>query len=65
MSKPLSQIAYEAYGDQVGWVNHLGKPMPQWADLPGSIQGGWGAAVGATAIEIARGLGRAMSGNPE
>lgn len=62
--KILSQKAYEAYGDAVGWVNYQGKPMPQWEGLTEIIQDAWGAAVSTVAVEIARVVGKAMSGNP-
>ena len=58
MNKTLAEIAYTAYGRQVGWTNHLGKPMPSWDDLPARIQAGWDAAVGAAAVEIGRRLGQ-------
>ena len=41
----MARIAYEGYGDEVEWKNHLGLPMPQWDDLPRKIQAGWVAAA--------------------
>lgn len=43
----LAQIAYDAYGESVGWKNYQGLPMPSWEDLPPAIQQAWRAAVDA------------------
>ena len=51
--KTLAQIAYEAYGDTVGWVNYQGLPMPKWNDLPEIIKDAWLAAAKAVVVEIA------------
>lgn len=56
MNKTLAEIAYEAYGRQVGWLNHQGLPMPSWDGLPPRIQAGWDAAAGAAAVEIGKRL---------
>jgi hypothetical protein len=41
--------AYEAYADRAGWKSLVtGDPLPQWADLSGSVMNGWFAA--ATAV---------------
>jgi hypothetical protein len=41
--------AYEAYAGRAGWKSLVtGDPLPQWADLPGSVMNGWFAA--ATAV---------------
>lgn len=37
----LAITAYQAYGNSVGWLNHLGKPMPRWDDLPPEIKQAW------------------------
>lgn len=37
--------AYVAYGDSTGGVNHLGKPMPHWVELPEKIRQAWRDAV--------------------
>lgn len=39
------KVGYRAYGDAVEWVNHVGKPMPAWEDLPERIQDAWGKAA--------------------
>jgi hypothetical protein len=41
----LGQQAYEAYGDEVGWMNYEGKTMPAWIYLPNKIKNGWHAAA--------------------
>ena len=40
-----ARMAYKAYGDSVGWKNHLGKKMPRFDDLPEGIQSAWECAV--------------------
>lgn len=42
----LGQQAYAAYGEQVGFKNFQGNPMPEWADLTEIIQDAWRAAAG-------------------
>jgi hypothetical protein len=37
----LAIVAYQAYGESVGWKNHLGNAMPRWEDLPPSIKQAW------------------------
>ena len=44
-AEELARIAYEAYGDTVGWVNYQGKPMPQFDDLTEIIRDAWAAAA--------------------
>lgn len=51
MDKTWGEIAYEAYGNQVEWKNYLGKPMPNWFELPANIQQAWQAAGWATVCE--------------
>lgn len=41
----LTAEAYAAYGRATGGLNHLGKPMPRWDDLPAEIRNAWRAAV--------------------
>lgn len=55
MAEPLqlAQIAYDAYGRSTGRKNFRGDPMPDWADLPESIQTAWVAAVNAVVNEVA------------
>jgi hypothetical protein len=43
----LGEVGYKAYGDSVGWKNYLGRPMPEWGELPEAIRGAWIAAAGA------------------
>lgn len=40
-----AQAAYAAYGRSTGGLNFLGQPMPQWGDLPITIQRAWVAAA--------------------
>jgi hypothetical protein len=45
----LGQIAYEVYGGVTGGLNYLGKPMPEWDDLPEQIRLAWGTTAQAAA----------------
>lgn len=49
----LAQLAYERYGEQVGWLNYAGLPMPKWNDLGTSIQDAWREAAGGVAETVA------------
>lgn len=49
--KGYGQIAYEAYGDYVGWRNHVGNPMPEWISLPQLIRTAWIVAADAVRKE--------------
>jgi len=42
--KETAHVAYDAYGDFVGWKNYAGAPMPQWHELPDKIRDAWRAA---------------------
>jgi hypothetical protein len=48
----LAITAYQAYGESVGWKNHLGKAMPRWDDLPSEIREAWRVAADAVAEVI-------------
>lgn len=48
----LGQLAYERYGDSVGWKNYQGNPMPKWGDLTPSIQQAWIAAARGVLQEV-------------
>jgi len=45
----LAIIAYQAYGESVGWKNFMGDPMPRWEDLPVNIKEAWRVAANAVA----------------
>ena len=51
-SAELAEIMYQAYGEQAGWVNFQGRPMPQWAKLPEHIKACWEAAAWAAMREL-------------
>lgn len=44
-SLQLAQIAYSAYGEQTGFKNFQGNPMPSWEQLGEPIQKAWIAAA--------------------
>lgn len=39
------EVGYQAYGDTVGWKNHLGQPMPAWSELTEAIRDAWNKAA--------------------
>jgi hypothetical protein len=43
----LAKIAYQGYGEAVGFKNVAGLDMPDWNDLGDKIQNAWIAAVDA------------------
>ena len=51
-TEELAQIAYHAYGENAGWKNYLGRPMPSWADLGDTIRSHWLAAIEAARQHI-------------
>ena len=40
-----AQVAYERYGEAVGWSAVGGHPMPRWINLHPRIQAAWCEAV--------------------
>jgi hypothetical protein len=48
----MAKIAYAAYGQTTGFKNFQGNPMPNWDDLPDTIQGAWVAASNAVAAYL-------------
>lgn len=43
--KEFAHSAYKAYGEEAGWKNFRGDPMPAWEDLPENIRKYWAAAT--------------------
>jgi hypothetical protein len=43
----LARVAYEAYGESVGWKDFQGTEMPKFDDLPEKIKQAWIAAADA------------------
>lgn len=41
----VAQEAYRAYGEVTDFKNFQGNPMPEWGDLPDTIQDAWRAAA--------------------
>jgi hypothetical protein len=39
------EVGYRAYGDAVEWVNHVGRPMPVWEELPERVRIAWDRAA--------------------
>lgn len=36
-----AHLAYNVYGDSVGWKNFAGNAMPNWTELPRRIRASW------------------------
>lgn len=50
----LAEVAYNAYGDNRGWVTFNGDPMPRWEDQTPELREAWNAAAQAVAEVITR-----------
>lgn len=50
----LAVVAYTAYGQTTDFKNFLGNPMPQWHELPETIQNAWMASVRAVLVASER-----------
>lgn len=48
-----AKALYDACGEQAGWRNFTGAPMPMWADLGERIQGCWVATARAARTRFA------------
>ena len=57
--KTIGEVAFEAYNDDRGGVNHLGKKTPDWVELPDEIRHAWEAAANDVASWL--GVGDAKS----
>jgi hypothetical protein len=59
------EVGYRAYGDAVNWVNHVGRPMPAWGELPEHIRAAWDRAAYAIVAEASRATGLCACGHGE
>ncbi len=41
----LARDGYDAYGEDAGWRNYAGLPMPAWNELTDAVRSHWVAAV--------------------
>ena len=48
----LGKIAYNAYGDNRGWVTFNGDAMPTWEEQTPELREAWDAAAQAVAAEL-------------
>jgi hypothetical protein len=53
-AKSLGQIAYDAYGEQQGWVTFAGAQMVSWQSQRPNIKASWEAAGRAVAVAVTR-----------
>lgn len=44
MECSLGEIAYNAYGEAVGWTSVIGDPLPPWEIQSANLQDAWIAA---------------------
>jgi len=51
----LGEIAYNAYGDNRGWVVFSGAPMPTWEEQSPELREAWDAAAQAVAAALGPG----------
>lgn len=49
MDVELGRVAYEAYGDSVGWTTFSGQKMPAWEEQNERLKKAWNAAAEAVA----------------
>lgn len=47
MNDEFGYVAYVNYGNSVGWVTHLGAPMPDWDALTVPVRIAWCQAASA------------------
>ncbi|MBW4674688.1 MAG: hypothetical protein KME52_11860 [Desmonostoc geniculatum HA4340-LM1] len=52
MSEELAKKAYFAYGQTTNLKNYQGLPMPEWENLPDTIQKAWINASDAIALDL-------------
>lgn len=52
MQQELGRLAYEAYGDSVGWTTFSGTDMPRWSDQNDKLRKAWNAAAQAVAQAV-------------
>jgi hypothetical protein len=52
MSEELGRLAYEAYGDTVGWITFSGTKMPGWAEQNERLRLAWIAAAEAVERKV-------------
>lgn len=45
MPDDLGRVAYEAYGESVGWITFSGQKMPSWADQNDRLKQAWNSAA--------------------
>ncbi len=50
-TKTLGQVAFEAYDEDRGGVNHQGNATPPWPELPVWIRDAWEVAASAVIRE--------------
>lgn len=55
----MARAAYQAYGDEAGWKNFAGQPMPRWEELGPRVQDCWMAATARVRAEVMRALSEA------
>lgn len=58
----LGRIAYNAYGDERGWLTFNREPMPTWEEQSRDLKAAWIAAVNAVVEPYQRAILKAITG---
>jgi hypothetical protein len=53
-AKSLGQIAYDAYGEHLGWITFAGAQMVSWQSQRPDIKAAWEQAGRSVAIAVTR-----------
>lgn len=55
MASELGRVAYEAYGESVGWTTFSGTPMPTWEEQNERLKQAWNSAALAVERKVLEG----------
>lgn len=52
MAAELGRVAYEAYGESVGWTTFSGTGMPTWEEQNERLKQAWNSAAAAVEARV-------------
>ena len=52
MASELGRVAYEAYGESVGWMTFSGTKMPSWEEQNDRLKQAWNSAAAAVEARV-------------
>lgn len=55
MADELGRVAYEAYGESVGWITFSGTAMPTWEEQNEKLKQAWNSAASAVEARVHKG----------